>query len=347
MLPMMTKLQHLKALFDYLSEQGYGHRFGIVHGVSPNGEMGRDVDLIVAKGDKEGIVKAAEAFFTQQGFRVGQYDVVRGRLMFVVSCENPRIGFEVDFAEGFSWSVFPLFQRQRKIETALINSMPYAIWEAFSKRILLQFLSGQIGKYARSEKTGEMALFEHEVLVVRAQLEKVFGTRDARLFLHAIENKNWAWLTHHLLRLRIRFLGYGMRHYPLLAIQTISAAFRFFVWKKIRPQFAPDVLLTDVGEVNARCKSWVDSYSEALKANYIFTHVVELDCSSLVALGRSRAIFIGKKELLPLYVLYGQHAESLKKGRVQLGFEIGRVPPEAAAEQTMYAHVKMLSSALE
>lgn len=344
---MTTKLQHIKALFAYLSEQGYDQRFGIVHGVSPDGEMGRDVDLIVVKKDKENIVKAAEDFFTQQGFCVGQYDVVRGRLMFVVSCESPRIGFEVDFADTFSWSIFPLFRRKVKIETALIDSMPYAMWEAFSKRILLQFLSGQIVKYARSDKAGEMTVFEHESLVVRDQLEKVFGTRDAPLFLDAIENKNWAWLAQHLLRFRLRFLGYGMSHYPLQAIQTVLAAFRFCIWKKTRPQFAPDVLLTDVGEANTRLKSWVDSYSEALKANYIFTHVVELECNSVAALHHSRAISLSNKELLPLYVLYGQHAGSLGKGRVQLGFEIGRVAPEAAAEQTMCAHVKMLSSAVE
>lgn len=344
---MRTKLQHLKALFVYLSEQGYDHRFGIVHGLSPNGEAGRDVDLIVAKGTKDDIVKVAEAFFTRQGFRVGQYDVVRGRLMFVVSCESPRLGFEVDFAEVFSWSIFPLFQRQRIIQTALIDSVPFAMWEAFSKRILLQFLSGQIAKYARADKAGEMKLYEHEARVVRSQLETVFGKRDAHLFLHAIENKNWAWLTHHLFRLRVRFLGYGLRHYPLHAIQTISAAFRFILWKKSRPQFAPDILMTDIGESNAGYKSWVDSFSEALKAKYVFTHIVELDCSSRTALRRSRAIFVRSRVLLPLFVLHGQHAGSLKKGRVQLPFEIGRVLPEVAAEQTMYAHVEMLSTAFE
>ena len=201
------KLSLLHSLVEQFESLGHGGSCAVVHGLTPDGVVGRDVDFIVDTARCGFLADIAVQHFLNRGMQVARMDVPRGVLVFIASLEpSDFFCFEVDLAVGFDWFLINLIRTPSRNDVYTVSGVPCARWGGFAKRLLLQFLCGQISKYRRAEKAHEFRVFPEEKEEARRGLIGLFGKNNASALLSAIEAEDWAWFERH------------RRHYQLCLI---------------------------------------------------------------------------------------------------------------------------------
>lgn len=339
------RMQIIAALCLHLRMAGASEHFAIVHGLTPDGKLGRDVDFLVDAQSLGLVVGNACDYFEKIGFVTSQYNVVRGLLLFAYDREDPLNAVEVDFATCFSWSFIPLVGGARApVDLVEIGGIPFATWGGFAKRVLIQYLSGQINKYRSPNKIQELKIFEHEKNVVEARLSKLFGSLAAESLCTAIMAQDWRWLEANLLRLRIRLLSRSLLNLGFANLRVVRNAAKFWKWSRHPPQFAPDVVLQG-GAASKHHDEWLRQFEGILADRYIFTKTIRLKADSDSDLQVACKTLARKTPLLSLYVVIGALAGRVSTTRRTLTIDVKTMLASDAASLVIVEHAKMLQTA--
>lgn len=303
----------LRQLLKNLNDSGLSCSYEVTHGWTPEGSAGRDLDLFVTRTARKQVAEITERFFKQNGW---MYHIrISPWAEFVVvykEIDKVLVTLEIDTYTEQGWMNVCLTMDRAPLNSYLVDGIPFAIWNAFSKRIFLPFLTGDLErKYARQDKLKECVVYPHEYDVVQKHLESVFGITPTRRLLSHIQNHDWCWLKENRRKYGLALMfGHAVRH-PFASLGFLLQRAKNKKWLRDEAEAIQDVYC--LGKDGIQAERFAEALVLFLSNRSIFSPVQRkvVETSSDIASYKSAGSVVG------LTVFHG------KKSSVNSGFRRG------------------------
>jgi hypothetical protein len=269
--------------------------------------------------------------------------VPKGILVFTAELSpSGFFAFEVDFAVSFDWFLFTLVNAPSRDDFYHVGGLRCEKWGGFAKRLLMQFLCGQISKYRRTDKIGDFQIFAEEADSVRLNMSRLFGPRRAARFFHAVEALDWNWFSANQRKYQLAFIA---RHLCLNPVRIVPAAVRRLRLKRAlddAPKVSPDVYFRSAGRDDL--SPYWKRFEQTLTERYVFHSVSYHDVADANELQSIQKQVLSAQRSLSLHCF--PYFEGFAEDGGAVVIDMARTTPESAAVQVAAKHFDMLDGVL-
>ncbi|MEI6891609.1 MAG: hypothetical protein V5783_05500 [Pontiella sp.] len=337
---MRDRNEVLHDLVSCLNSQGFEGSYAVVHGVDPEGRLGRDVDIHTPLSMRGKHVDAICDFFKDRGVRVCHQKTPWSDVIIGFDLSDGVFSLEVDIISEHFWGWARLIRGSEAIPSQTFNDIPLACWDSFAKRVLVQFLSGNILRYNNPEKLHELCIFPHEKWSVSAQLSHIFGETKARNLELAINEKKWKWFAENRLKYGSRLLFWSL----IFALPGVFRAVRLrvhaFCWGYIARQKTPDIMCVADDELQAA--KFCSELKAALQECYIFSPIEIHPLDENSAVKKRKQAFRQNQRKTGLLIFYAQRGEAKIDRKDSLCLDAGQVRCKDAVLAIVEKHAALL-----
>ena len=190
--------------------------------------------------------------------------------------EPSLFSIEIDLNEEFFWGIGHFIRGSDNMNSFVVKNIPFAIHEGFYKRIILQFLSGNIEKYKDEKKHHEFCIYEYEEKNVKNLVHKVFGEDFSSALFDAMHERCWQWFQNNKLMARIKFLQYQIFNHPSAIYRNMIRRIRVLIWKFNSQKTVPELAL--IGDSAEEILSFKNEFIKILELfPYKIINVIDLN----------------------------------------------------------------------
>jgi hypothetical protein len=336
-----SKLTDIEKLFKYYDNAGLKNQIAVIHGLSPTKQLGRDIDVLTNNINEKNVINLTCLFLQETNFKVIKHSVPWGTI--IIGLKNTDLGapysLEIDINVEFFWGLTSITRTNKLIDTYNVSNIPCAKWESFIKRILLQFLSGNLAKYNSEEKQSELAIYKDEKDIVEQKLNKIFGKSMADSFCQAIRAQNWSWFKANCFNYRIRFSAWSLINHPTGLFRNLLLRLKVQIYKHMSPQTVPDVCCT--GDDVDKLKVFCDDIKDFLSSHYVFSSIESYNLEDETQLQSIKKDNKLKQRMLGLFIFYSEKDETYQNSRYSIHFDITTINYQEAAKKIIEKHYQL------
>ena len=252
-----------------------GIKYGVAHGLEAYpSSLGRDVDVLIKKSDRARALTLIKKIFSDNGLSV----VVNKKpwaewVVGYLDSPDGVVGVEIDTYSYMNWGWARLIKDLGETYAPSLKE-PFVVdvWGGFVKRVLLQVLSGNSGRFCAGKKhADEFVIYDYERAIVLRRLSVFFGSGWAKALIMAIDASDLKWVVKHLKSIRVHLLWRGL-------FRPVDVLFAFLCW--LQNEFSIHVfsrrntpIIHLVGEDIGEALAVAEGLSVGLRKRFIFTSV--------------------------------------------------------------------------
>ena len=335
------KLSDIALLFSNYKQAGLNGKVAVIHGLTPDGQLGRDIDIITSKELVSNVINLTCDFFQANNFKVIRNSVPWGDIIigFKTNPQDEYHALEVDVNAEFFWGLTSIIRINGEIDTYSVENIPCARWEGFAKRILLQFLSGNIEKYNTPDKTDELTIYAEEKNIVSQRLSRIFGDSMAGKLILALEKKDWIWLREDYCKYGLRFSLWSLLTSPVGFLRNILLRLKIIRFKQTATQKTPDVIC--INDNKEKAEVFCSNVKSFLQQNYIFSSINIIYIETEDEFRKAKKSYKLKQQMIGLCIFKTKEKCEFMKSNYGLYFDPDCINYKDAAKQIIDKHYQL------